>query len=114
MGRPRGYERIHKTVNLQARTANGDTGEISIPNVNRARVYVRITAMGGTAPTLRVYGEDSPDGNNWYPVSDSGVLNAAGNYAFNMMNPLSDAMRLRWVLGGTSPSVTFELNTYSE
>lgn len=93
---------------LAARTATGNSGPIDVSMADQLRIYLRITAVGGTSPTLVLSVEDSPDGTNWYQVGSFASKNAAGSDVLNVTVPFSDTLRLTWTMGGTTPSFTFE------
>jgi hypothetical protein len=102
-------------VPSQARTASGDTGALDgwgVPDVARAQLDV--TAAAGTSPTLDVVVEDTLDGVNWNVVGTFAQKAAAGREVINLATPFADRLRVRWTVGGTSPSFTFSVTAYSE
>jgi hypothetical protein len=102
-------------VPSQARTASGDTGVLDgwgVPDV--ARVQLDVTAASGTSPTLDVVVEDTLDGVNWNVVGTFAQKTAAGREVINLSTPFADRLRVRWTVGGTSPSFTFSVTAYSE
>jgi hypothetical protein len=123
-----------------ARTSNGNTGAIVINDMDMENLLVRlsVTAASGTSPTLDVYFQQSLDGGStWvdvahYPqvtgtLSNPHYLNLAvgasnvissgvgdGTIAANSLGTslVSNVWRIRWVIGGTSPSFTFAVDAF--
>lgn len=102
-------------VSSAARTASGDTGAISgWGAASTIRAKIDVTAAGGTSPTLDVVIEDTLDGVNWNAVGTFAQKVAAGREVINITAPFSDTLRVRWTVGGTTPSFTFAVDVYSE
>lgn len=98
-----------------ARASSGDTGVLAGWGVpNSARVQLDVTAAAGTTPTLDVVVEDTLDGTNWNVVGTFAQKAAAGREVVNLSTPFADQIRVRWTVGGTSPSFTFAVQAYSE
>jgi hypothetical protein len=92
-----------------ARTASGITSDINVEKFIAAEVCVDVTAVSGTSPTLDVYleGKDQLSGKYKTIWSQTGI-NAVGTYWSPTISTLAfKYIRLRWVIGGTSPSFTF-------
>ena len=75
-----------------------------------------VTAVSGVTPTLNVVVEDTLDGTNWFAVPGVSFtqVTAAGQQVSNSAGFFSDKIRIRWTLGGTSPSFTFSVLIYTE
>lgn len=85
------------------------------------RVQLQVTAASGTSPTLNVVIEDSLDGTNWNTVGTFAQKTAASLEVINIAlrgdaQPAGFAwplnmrrVRVRWTIGGTSPSFTFNV-----
>lgn len=98
-----------------ARTASGDTGVThGWGAASRLRAQLDVTAAAGTSPTLDVVVEDTLDGTNWNVVGTFAQKIAAGREVINVTSPFSDRLRVRWTVGGTTPSFTFSVTIYSE
>jgi len=96
-------------------TANGNTqsSPLNVSNYQELHMYIDITAVSGTSPTLDVYLQSqSPSSSNWVDVQQLwSSLNSTGTY-YNYVGALGVAenVALRWVIGGTnSPSFTVTL-----
>ncbi len=78
-----------------------------------AAVDVNVTAATGTSPTLDLYLDRQGADGVWYNVWHPTQITAAGA-ASTSVGPgcatgevLTGYLRLRWVVGGTTPSFTF-------
>ncbi len=103
-------------VPLAARTANGDSGLIN-PRIgfDSLNIGVVVTATGGVGPTLDLVVEWSHDGGaSWLApetVDSFAQITAEAKRAkrFTAKAPL---YRVRWTVGGTSPSFTFQVSEH--
>lgn len=96
-----------------ARTASG-TGAVidGFSPYEKARVQLNVTAASGTSPTLDVVVEDTIDGTNWNAVGTFTQAVAAGRQVVTLSEPFTNQLRVRFTLGGTSPSFTFGVIGY--
>jgi len=93
------------------RTTSGDSGATPL-TVNYGRVlvfFLSVTAVSGTSPTLDVYIDiRDPASGNWVNQDKFPTVTSTGTWALAL--PVrSLRYRVRWVLGGTSPSFTFSI-----
>ncbi len=98
-----------------ARTTSGDSGTLpgwGVPS--QARVQLDVTASAGTSPTLDVVVEDTLDGATWNVVGTFAQRIGVGRQVINLSTPFSDLLRVRWTVGGGTPSFTFSVVSYSE
>ncbi len=97
-----------------ARTANGNQaigGDMG--SADTLRVQLNVTAASGTTPTLDVVVEDTlDDGTNWNVIGTFAQKVAAGREVINITIPFSGTARVRWTVGGTTPSFTFAIDAY--
>jgi hypothetical protein len=96
-------------LHSSTRTSSGNTGDIDVSNFRSIRFLLKVTSVSGTSPTLDVYIEGKYDQTNDYEVllQRTGV-NANGNYFMGQVdNLVFRNIRIRWVIGGTSPSFNF-------
>jgi len=131
-----------KTRNLvpsQARNSNGNSGVIIIKDADIENLLIRlsVTASSGT-PTLDVFFQQSLDGGaTWVDVARFPQVTAAlsnphylslavgadnriassvgdGTIAANSIGTslVSNVWRVRWNMGGTSPSFTFAVDAF--
>jgi hypothetical protein len=98
-----------------ARTASGDSGALTgWGAASSLRVQLDVTAFAGTSPTLDVVIEDTVDGTNWNTVGAFAQKTSAAREVINITGLFSETLRVRWTVGGTSPSFTFAVDCYSE
>lgn len=104
-----------EVVPSAARTASGDSGVL--PNygpTQTLRAQLDVTAAAGTSPTLDVVIEDTLDGDTWNVVGTFAQKTAAGREVINVTTPFADRLRVRWTVGGTTPSFTFGVHIVAE
>ncbi len=102
-------------LSLPSATYTGDGVEVlgSTSNFMYVAVDVDLTAISGTSPTLTLFIErPGPDGNwdaIWSPTALTAVGGASTDIGPGCTTPavITSLLRLRWVLAGTTPSVTF-------
>jgi hypothetical protein len=90
-------------------TAGGNSADISVDNFSSARFWIKVTAASGTSPTLDVYVEGKYEQTGDYEplVSKTGIT-AVGAFLIGQVdNLVFRFIRVRWVVGGTTPSFTF-------
>jgi len=92
-------------------TANGDSGAnpLSIPYGSVLVLFCNVTAVSGTSPTLDLYVDiRDPCSSNWVNQDKFSTITAVGTYALAVW-VRSTQYRVRWVLGGITPSFTFSV-----
>jgi hypothetical protein len=92
-------------------TANGNTADIDVSTISALEIEIKVTAVSGTTPTLDIYIEGKFETTGDYKVlaSQTGI-NTTGIW-FLTIDPLRFRyVRVRWVVGGTSPSFTFRVD----
>lgn len=109
-----GWTAVRETpVASGARTASGNTGALNgYGPGSTIRAQLNVTAASGTTPTLDVVIEDSVDGGTTWNVVGTFAQNtgAPGTQVINVTAPFSDTLRVRWTVGGTTPSFTFQVD----
>jgi len=92
------------------RTTSGNTVDIDVGRFAKAEVCLDVTAVSGTNPTLDVYleGKDQTSGKYKVIWSQTGI-NAVGTYWLTITDLIFRYIRVRWVIGGTTPSFTFSV-----
>lgn len=91
-------------------TANGNSDDIDISPFSVLEIEIKVTSVSGTSPTLSVYIEGKFENTGDYKtlVSQENIT-AIGTW-FATINPCAFRyLRVRWVVGGTSPSFTFRV-----
>lgn len=91
-----------------ARTATESSGAESVAQAfDEATLFVDVTAVAGTSPTLAISYEVSPDnGTTWFTHTTGATITAAGKQVVHLTN-LCSTSRLTATIGGTTPSFTF-------
>ena len=104
-----------------AKVATGNGTTAVNYNAAGAKVFVAVTAVSGTTPTLVVKLQESYDGTNWVdiPGAVTPTINANGTYVLTVYPgvaavanqsvplPLPRLWRCVWTIGGGTPSFTF-------
>lgn len=103
-------------------TADGQTNDQLNAKGRGVVILANITALAGTSPTITfiVEGKDPVSG-NYYTILTSAALAVTGLTALTVYPgataaanvtvslPLARTFRVRWTVGGTTPSVTVSL-----
>jgi hypothetical protein len=87
-------------------TSSGNTASIDVSTIGHVRVMVKVTSVSGTSPTLDIYIEGLYEAtNDWVPLLSKTGISTTGVYELGQLDNLCFRyIRVRWVLGGTSPS----------
>lgn len=105
----RGATEDEVLVASAARTASGQTGTVEgFDDVKSLRAQLNVSAVSGTTPTLDVVIEDTLDGSNWNAVGTFTQRTAVGRQVIDVAT-LGRRLRVRWTIGGTTPSFTFSV-----
>jgi hypothetical protein len=104
-------------LNLESlmRTANGNSGDISVSNVTEIAVDVNCTGKQGTSPTLQIIIYRKDVLGNYFSLYDSGAVSVSGatggapvqiarsiGPGCTTTEELGATIRLNWVIGGSS------------
>ena len=89
-------------------TASGNSPDIDVSTISALEVELKVTAVSGTSPTLDVYieGKFETTGDYKTLASQTGIT-STGTWFFTINPLVFRYVRVRWVVGGTSPSFTF-------
>lgn len=91
-----------------ARTVSGAADMGALPlEYAEISIYIDVTAVAGTSPTMTVTYQVSPDGVTYYDHTAGAALTAAGRQSIRLASNIGSYGRLSYVIGGTSPSFTF-------
>lgn len=102
-------------VTSAARTATGDSTLLTGYGPAKViRAQLDVTAVAGTTPTLDVVIEDTVDGTNFNTIGTFAQKTTSGREVINITVPFSDRLRIRWTVGGVTPSFTFSVKWYVE
>lgn len=98
-----------------AETASGNSADLdAILSDGPGVVYVDVTAVSGTTPTLDFTVEEKdPTSGQYFTVPDGDYdlapvqITATGVARYTLQNLFGSIYRLVWAIGGASPSFTF-------
>jgi hypothetical protein len=96
-----------------AYTSSSNFGDLAVLTCRRIAVDVNISAVSGTSPTIQFFIDRKDIFGNYYNIWQSSSFSATGQAsttigAFATINQaLGATVKLRWTIGGTSPSFTF-------
>lgn len=91
-----------------ARTTSGNSGVITGYGPPKTlRVQLDVTAASGTTPTLDVLVEDTLDGTTFNTIGTFTQKTAVSREVINISIPFTDQIRIKWTIGGTTPSFTY-------
>jgi len=89
-------------------TASGNTADIDVSRYSSIELILKVTAVSGTSPVLSVYIEGKFTATNDYkPLVYQENIGSTGIWFFTISQLAFRYVRVRWVVGGTSPSFTF-------
>jgi hypothetical protein len=91
-----------------ARIASGiaDVGSF-IDSHKELLIYIDVTAVSGTSPSMVVTYQSSPDGVTYYDNTAGTAITAVGKQLIKVPNCAGKHGRLSYAISGTSPSFTF-------
>jgi len=94
-------------LNAQAITANGNSSNIDVGGYPYVFVFIYVSAVSGTSPSLNVY-LNAYDEVSGQSVSIASVTNitATGTYYIGANGLAVRYVNVSWTVGGTSPSFT--------
>lgn len=99
-------------VSSSARTATGTSSAVALASDTQTlSLLIACTAVSGTTPTLDMTVEWSNDGTNWAvgDTADSFAQITAAKTTVKTFTRKAAQYRLRWTIGGTTPSFTFSV-----
>ena len=104
-------------VTSAAQTASGNSGILGgYGPANSLVVQLNVTAVSGVTPTLDMVVEDTVDGTNFFPIATFTQVLVAGASVQSVAPTASftDRLRVRWTIGGTTPSFTFAVQIFAK
>lgn len=96
-----------------AQTASGSAAPVQVGATSTVAVDINVSAVSGTSPTLQFNLDRLGADGIWYSAWQSSSINATGQTSTSVgpgcatAAVLTDKIRLRWTIGGTTPSFTF-------
>ena len=92
-----------------ARTASGNSGNLSAPPNCNARFLFSVSAVSGTSPTLQILIFSILKSTAESYIIATASLTAVVSGSLVVEN-LPTTYRINWTIGGTTPSFTFEVD----
>lgn len=96
-----------------AQTASGNSADLAVGPFTELAIDANITAVSGTSPTLQLFIDRKGADGIYYQIWNSASVNAVTTVSdsigpgLNKNQSIGSTIRLRWSIGGTSPSFTF-------
>ena len=91
-----------------ARTTSGTVDLGSLPGeAGELNVYLDVTAVSGTTPSMTMTYQSSPDGTTFYDNSAGAAITATGRQLIKVSSNSGKYGRLSYTISGTTPSFTF-------
>lgn len=88
-------------------TVTGNTASpATVADFNEALLMINISAFSGTSPTCD-FKLQTTDGTNWFDHSVSISQQVSTGSVLASVTNFGEKVRLKWTLGGTTPSFTF-------
>lgn len=92
-------------------TASGSSADVDVDHFSALELQLKVTGVSGTNPTLSVYIEGKFEGTGDYkPLVYQENITTTGIWHFTVSLLAFRRLRVRWVVGGTSPSFTFRVD----
>jgi hypothetical protein len=105
------YSSYVTAVASAARTASGQSAGLTLPaSASDLVLDVNVTAVSGTTPTMTLEVQWSPDnGTTWVSSDPADTFTAitASTRVSKTVKRKGDQYRIKWTIGGTTPSFTF-------
>lgn len=105
---------VETLEDLGAQTLDFTSTETRTTETARAiAIWLLVTAVSGTTPSLELIVETSIDESNWFEIGRISAVTVADIYAiaFNRADhPLGKFLRVRGDLSGTTPSFTLQVD----
>lgn len=95
-----------------ALTATGDSGDLTVSSYSELSLDCNISAVSGSSPTLQLFVDRKGADNTYYPIWQSASIGATTKVSTSIGAGLAynqgfgSTIKLRWVIGGSSPSFT--------
>ena len=94
-------------VNNQTITSNGSTSSIQITNYLHIFVFIYVSAVSGTSPSLNVYLNAYDEATSQaVPIASVTNITTTGTYYMSATNLAVGYITISWTVSGTSPSFT--------
>jgi hypothetical protein len=92
-------------------TASGNTSGFETSGMACLNFQLYISAISGTSPTLQLELEASDDNSNWAHFYSTARITTTGYHRVPGLRISGWYYRYRWIVTGTSPSITFAIQS---
>lgn len=113
-GSSTGYAEDTVVASAARTTSDQSAANDGFGGADTLRCQLNVTAASGTTPTLDVVVEYSVDGSNWNTIGTFAQKVTTGREVINVTTPFAKNVRVRWTIGGTTPSFTFAVIVASQ
>jgi len=96
-----------------AATTNGNSGDLPVDSFSELALDINISAVSGTTPTIQFFVDRKGNDGIYYVIYTGSSINSTQSittsFGAGMTQSVSfgTTVRLRWTIGGTTPSFTF-------
>jgi len=103
-------------LNNQTITSNGSSSDYDLLSYTNVFVFIYVTAVSGTSPSLNVYLNAVDEANNYQAVPIASVTNitSTGTYYMSASGIGFRFVNVSWTVGGTSPSFTVTITLHAK
>ena len=103
-------------LNNQSITANGSSSNIDIGGYPYVFVFIYVSSVSGTSPSLNVYLNvvDEANNNQSVPIASVTNITSTGTYYMSATNLPARYINVSWTVGGTSPSFTVTITLHTK
>lgn len=96
-----------------AATTSGNSGDLAVDSFSELAVDINITAISGTTPTIQFFVDRKGNDGIYYVIYTGSSINTVQAVSVSLGAGMGQSVsfgttaRLRWTIGGTTPSFTF-------
>jgi len=95
---------------LSERTGSDASGTEDLEDFIEGLLLVNVTAVSGTSPTLDIIVETrAPSSTAWHKLAAMPQITSTGPASAMSLTNFGKLLRVRWEIGGTTPSFTFSI-----
>lgn len=96
-----------------AATTSNNSGDLAVDSFSELALDINITAVSGTTPTIQFFVDRKGNDGIYYVIYTGSSINTVQAVSTSLGAGMAQSVsfgttaRLRWVIGGTTPSFTF-------
>ena len=96
-----------------ARTSSGNSGAFNLYDHDELLVFLNVTSVSGSSPTLDVKVQTQDPSGEWYELASFTQRTATGKEA-KAVTCFGENIRITYIIGGSSPSFTFSVTAVAK